>query len=176
MARRKTKKHHRRHHRRGMGRIGGLDLKTPALATLGAVGGTYIINGPMKTTSWVNIGVIAAGVLLPKFVKNPAMVPIGAGLVAAGGISILQNANVISGVRTMGRVMVGPGRPLKPISAVAGIAAPPNQPGTMTQRQLNAELNRRHAAQRRPGRVIMGTTGGSRQPISSVAGFDDTDL
>lgn len=157
----KTKK--KTHRKRRMGGIGGLDFKTPLMVSAGAAGATYFINGPMKTTSWVNIAAIGGGVLLGKFM--PKVAPVGAGMVAAGLISILQNANVISG---MGRVIIHGGPPgSSPLSSIAGRRGM----GALGPKQAAALNTRRNAAGM--NRVIIGT---ENHPISSIAGYDTCDL
>jgi hypothetical protein len=161
MAKKIKKKTHRR---RRMGAMGGLDLKTPLMVTAGAVGATYLINGPMKTTSWINIAAIGGGILLAKFMPKAAAV--GAGMVAAGGVSILQNANVLSG---MGRGVIIHGGPpgSGPLSSIAGRrgmgALPPKAAAAFNTRQAAAGKKR----------VIIGQM---NHPISSIAGYDPCDL
>jgi hypothetical protein len=160
MAKYKRKHHSKKGgHRRRVGALGGLDIKTPLMVTAGAVGATYLINGPMKTTSWINIAAIGGGILIQKFA--PSMAAVGAGMVAAGGISILQNANVISGV---GRVIINGGPPgAMPISSVAGRNL--NRMPANSRAALQTRMNAAGA-----NRVVVGG------PISSVAGYDPCDL
>lgn len=158
--RKSSKVHHRR---RRIGAVGGFDIKTPAMVAAGAIGGTWLINGPMKTSSWINLAMIGGGLLIPKFI--PKFGAVGAGMVAAGGISMLQNANIISGVAPM--VHIGGGPPgSTPISSIAGHR---RRMGAMGPAQATALANRRQAAG--SGRVIIGQV---NKPISSIAG-DESD-
>jgi hypothetical protein len=88
MARRRksTKK---RHHRRRISGIGGSMLGNIAGVAAGAIAATYlkkfipIENGKIKAAVQ-----IAAGVLTPKFIKGTMGSSIGAGMVAAGALSL----------------------------------------------------------------------------------------
>jgi hypothetical protein len=152
MARKKGKTAKRR---RRVSGIGGFDFMAPAMVMVGAAAGTYIINGPMKTTSWVNYAAIGLGAALPMFVKSPMAKNFGLGLVAAGGVSALQNAGVISGTG----VYVGS----------AGGAGPIPSLGSMTASQRGAQAIRNRAAGN--SRVILnGIPSDGNSPISSIAG------
>jgi hypothetical protein len=154
--------------KRRMGAAGGFNIGEPLGTAAGAILGTYVINGPMQTTSYVNIGAIAVGLIIPRFSKSPVVQAVGNGLVAAGAVSIMQNANVISGMgrviarRHSGRIMNG-----GPISSVAG----------MNSAQRRAQQITMNAGQ--GGRTVLngvnvGNRGGMRRsPISSVSGFCD---
>lgn len=150
-----------------MGAAGGFSIGEPLGTAAGAILGTYVINGPMQTTSYVNIGAIAVGLIIPRFSKSAVVQAVGNGLVAAGAVSIMQNASVINGVgrviarRHSGRMGGGP------ISSVAG----------MNQGQRRAQQTIMNAAS--GGRTVLngvnvGNRGNMRrQPISSVSGFCD---
>jgi hypothetical protein len=45
-----------------------------------------------------NAGVVALGVFLPKFVKNPISASVGAGMIAVGGLGLLQSTGVIGAI------------------------------------------------------------------------------
>lgn len=45
-----------------------------------------------------NAGVVALGVFLPKFVKNPISSSVGAGMIAVGGLGLLQSTGVIGAI------------------------------------------------------------------------------
>lgn len=158
MTKKKTGKK-KTYRKRRMSGFGGIDFMTPLKVSAGAVGATYLINGPMKTTSWINMAAIGGGFLLGKF--SPKMAAVGAGMVAAGVVSVLQNANVVSGV---GRVMIHGGPPGSgPISSLSGMGRrrmgniPPKAAAAMAVRQAASG----------PGRVIIGQV---NSPISSISG------
>jgi hypothetical protein len=164
MARRKkTKTTHRR--RRRMGAMGGIDMKSAGMVMGGAALSTYIINGPMKTTSWINYVMIGGGVFLGKLAPNFAAV--GWGLAAGGAISALQNANIISGVSP--RMIINGGPPGSfPLSSIAGR----RHMGNLPPKAAAAAATRRAAAGN--SRVIIGT---ENHPLSSIASdYDPCDL
>lgn len=153
--------------RRRMGAAsGGGSFITGALSTAaGAVLGTYVINGPMETTSYVNIGAIVVGAVIPRFMPKSGIVEgIGNGLIAAGMVSIFQNANVINGMKqrtVLGRLShrrMG----AAPIASVAG----PN----MSKTQRNAALITANA-----GRTVLNGVPPAprRRPLANVSGFCD---
>jgi hypothetical protein len=165
MAKRKTKRSAPKKKRR-MGAAGGFSIGEPLGTAAGAILGTYVINGPMQTTSYVNIGAIAVGLIIPRFSKSAIVQAVGNGLVAAGAVSIMQNASVINGV-PMGRVIArrGRGRVMGgPISSVSG----------MNDAQRRAAQITRNAGRTVLNGVNTGNRGSMRrQPISSVSGFCD---
>ena len=164
MAKRKTKRSAPKKKRR-MGAAGGFSIGEPLGTAAGAILGTYVINGPMQTTSYVNIGAIAVGLIIPRFSKSPIVQAVGNGLVAAGAVSIMQNASVINGV-PMGRVVARMGRRRMggPISSVAG----------MNDAQRRAQQIQMNAGRTVLNGVNVGNRGNMRRsPVSSVAGFCD---
>jgi hypothetical protein len=165
MARRKkTKKTHRR--RRRMGAMGGIDMKSAGMVMGGAALSTYIINGPMKTTPWINYVMIGGGVFLGKLAPNFAAV--GWGLAAGGAISALQNANIISGVGSPRMIIHGGPPGSLPLSSIAGR----RNMGNLPPKAAAAAATRRAAAGN--GRVIIGT---ENHPLSSIASdYDPCDL
>jgi len=107
MARRKkhTKKHatHRRRSKRMSGVSSGI---TDALLAIGGgvaarfvsntINGTSLSDGYKK---YLAAGApIAVGLLLPRFIKNPMVHAIGAGMVTVGGLELVQSTGVLSGL------------------------------------------------------------------------------
>lgn len=165
MAKKKSKKSKPR--RRRMSGPGGVDFKSPLGVMVGGVAGTYLVNGPLKTSSVVAPAMAIGGVIGAKFVKNPIGKAIMWGVAAAGAISLAQNAGVISGVRRMGSrvILNGPGS----LSSIAGQRR--GRVIGMNQAQANAVAARRNPGR---GRVIAGG------PLSAIAGvptgWDDGDI
>lgn len=97
------KRHHKkkttRRRRHSMSGVGG--GMTNALAMVaGAVAGRLIQN---KFQDKVNpkilaVGQIAAGMFLPKFVKNKFVAGIGTGMIVNGGVTVLNQFGVISAI------------------------------------------------------------------------------
>lgn len=159
MAKRKKAKSTKR--RRRMSGPGKMDLITPAAVIAGAAGGTFLVNGPLKTESWSNIAVAAGGLAMSIFMKSPSMKAVGYGLAAAGAVSMLQNANIISGIGTAPFYVGLPGG-AGPISAIAG----GRRVGNVSTGQRNAAAIRNAA--NRNGQVIL--NGLPMKPISAIAG------
>ena len=103
MARRKShRKHHRKHRRRMSGTTGSGMTNLLAMVT-GAVAGRILQS---KLESKVNpkilaVGQIAAGMVLPRFVKNKFVQGIGTGMIVNGGVTVLNQFGVISAVSGM---------------------------------------------------------------------------
>jgi len=115
MARRKShakKRHHtkrRRSHR--MGAIGG-SLMGTAYVIGGAIiaqivskaVNTAMASSKMSATTQGLIGgavPIAAGIFTPKFIKGDVGAKLGAGMIAVGGLKLVQATGVISGIGAM---------------------------------------------------------------------------
>lgn len=101
MARRKKSRRTHTRRRRSMGAIGGGTTNI-----LGIVAGAVIAKVLSNRFSNVNSkilagGQIAAGILLPKFVKNKFMGSVGTGMVVNGAITGLQSFGVISAINGM---------------------------------------------------------------------------
>lgn len=131
-----------------MGAAGsGFKIMDPLGTAGGAILGTYLINGPMSSTSYASIGSVIVGLIIPRFSKSSVVEAVGNGLVAAGAISIMQNANVISGIPM--RNIASPRRRMGalPISSVAGTGSQLN----ISQR--NAQNTVRAAS--RQGRTVL---------------------
>lgn len=78
----------------------GSDL-TPALAAVGGAVAYRMLSGVMPASidrKLVSGGaVVAAALLLPKFIKGPLGAGLGAGVAASAGVQLLTELNVISG-------------------------------------------------------------------------------
>jgi hypothetical protein len=156
--------------RKGGRRVGAFDFKavpwmSGAQVVGGAVVGTYLVNGPLKTNTAANMIITGGGVALALLAPKFAM--LGFGFAAAGVVSALQNANFISGcVPGMGRVVINGGPAgSRPLSQVAG-SPRRRMMGSMTSGQQASLATRRAAAGN--NRVIIGAQ--MNRPISSVAG------
>lgn len=158
MARKRKGTRKRSSRGRRMSGPGGFDFVGPLATAGGAVVGTYLVNGPLKTESWANWAVIGAGILIPRFMKGNITQALGNGLVAAGVVSFAQNAGAISGVP--GNVYVGSAAGGGPIQSIAG----GRRMGIPAAAQA-AAAGRRAAAGR--SRVVLNGMG----PIQSVAGM-----
>lgn len=64
--------------------------------------------------------VLAAGIFLPKFIKNPMLAKMAPGLVAYGGLNLLQNTGVLKGMPMLGGYSYNM---LPEMDAVAGLPA-----------------------------------------------------
>jgi len=163
MAKKKTGKKKTYKKRRVSG-LGGIDFMTPVKVSAGAALGTYAINGPFKTTSSINYIAIAAGLVVAKFM--PKFAAVGAGVTAAGVVSLLQNNNFISGV---GRVMIHGGPPGSgPISSLSGMGR--RRMGAIPPKAAAAMAVRNSAAGN--GRVIIGRLIRLYRPYRAVATTD----
>ena len=96
--------HHRRHKRGSMHGVQTMAMKGVsviaggvAAQVLSNVIATQFATSTMK--NYLQAGApIVAGFLLPKFVKSDIGAGIGAGMIAVGGVKLLQSFGVISGV------------------------------------------------------------------------------
>lgn len=98
MAKRRSKRRSTRR-RRSMGAVGG-GMTTAISMIAGAVAGRLIAS---KLKDKVNDkilsgGQIAAGIFLPKLVKNKFVAGIGAGMIVNGGVELISSFGVISGM------------------------------------------------------------------------------
>jgi hypothetical protein len=102
MARRKKKAAPRRRRGRKMGAIGKSFLMDAAGLVAGAVGARILTSSPKILPNLdpkiKSAGVIALGVFFPKFVKGSLGKSIGDGMVAAGGLGLLQATNVLGAI------------------------------------------------------------------------------
>jgi hypothetical protein len=98
----KKRHHKKRHHRRkrhSMGAVGG-GMTTIISMVAGAVAGRVLSS---KFKDKVNPkllagGQIAAGLFLPKLVKNKFVAGIGSGMLVNGGVELISSFGVISGM------------------------------------------------------------------------------
>jgi hypothetical protein len=115
MARRKShakKRHHTtRRRKHSMSGMGGT-LKSAAYLIGGGVIAQFVGNMINKATatSTMSVGTknlingavpIVAGVLTPRFIKGDVGAKLGAGMIAVGGVKILQGTGVLKGVGAM---------------------------------------------------------------------------
>jgi len=115
MARRKkshAKRHHtkRRHHR--MAGIGGQFASVAYIAggavlaqALGKAIGTAMASSTMSATTknLINGAVpIVAGIFTPKFIKGDVGMKLGAGMIAVGGLKLVQSAGILNGIAGIG--------------------------------------------------------------------------
>jgi hypothetical protein len=116
MARRKkhTKKHatHRRRSKR-MGAAGS--TLTNALFTIaGGVAARFVsntINGTKLNDSYkkyvASVAPIAVGIFLPKFIKSEIGKALGTGMIAVGGLGLVQSTGVLSGMPMIAKHYMG---------------------------------------------------------------------
>jgi len=128
MARRKShakKRHHTKRRRHSMHGVGGT-ISSAAYLIGGGVIAQFVGNMINKTmaTSTMSAGTknlingavpIVAGVLTPKFIKGDVGAKLGAGMIAVGGVKILQSTGVLAGLGAM----VNPYRN-QPVRNIAG--------------------------------------------------------
>jgi hypothetical protein len=114
MARRKSKAKkttYRRSRKRGMSGMGST-LTSAAYIIGGGVIAQFVGNMVSKATSATSMNdttkklisgavPVVAGVLTPKFIKGDVGAKLGAGMIAVGGVKILQGTGVLSGVGAM---------------------------------------------------------------------------
>ena len=123
---RKKRSHKKSHHkRRRSHRMGSLEggLMNMAGLVVGAVAGRIVATKtlPNLDSKIKNAGVIALGALVfPKLIKGGLGSSIGAGMVAAGGLGIMQDFNVIGAIEdTLSIPLTVSGVP-EDISLIAG--------------------------------------------------------
>ena len=124
MARRKHKKAVSRKRRRhsGMGASGGQMTNLLGIIA-GAAVGRIVANKllPSVNSKIKNAGVLALGALVfPKLIKGGFGSSIGAGMVAAGGIGLLQNFNVVGAIEDTLSIPLTVGEVPENISVIAG--------------------------------------------------------
>jgi hypothetical protein len=114
MARRKSKARkttYKRSRKRGMSGMGGT-LQSAAYLIGGGVIAQFVGNMINKTmaSSTMSTGTknlingavpIVAGVLTPRFIKGDVGAKLGAGMIAVGGVKVLQSTGVLAGVGAM---------------------------------------------------------------------------
>ena len=125
MARRKHHKkavHHRRRKHSGMGAAGGAMTNILGLVA-GAAVGRIVANKllPNIDSKIKNAGVLALGAFVfPKLIKGGFGSSIGAGMVAAGGIGLLQNFNVVGAIEDTLSIPMNVGEVSENISVISG--------------------------------------------------------
>jgi hypothetical protein len=118
MARRK--KHTKKHttHRRRSKRMGAISMKgglSSALFTIaGGVAARFVsntINGTTLNDSYkkyvASVAPIAVGLFLPKFIKSDIGKSIGNGMIAVGGLGLVQSTGVLSGMPVIAKRYLG---------------------------------------------------------------------
>ena len=100
MRRRKAaRKSPRRRRMSGMGKVGGAAstvLYTVAGAAAAQLVGKFL---PAATNDKIKAAVpVAVGLFLPKFVKGPAGQGLAAGMIAVGGLKLVQSFGVLNGI------------------------------------------------------------------------------
>lgn len=100
--RRKKSVHRRKRHSKRMGAINKGFIMDALGLVAGAVAGRILTSSP-KILPKVNAkiksaGVIAVGAFFPKFVKGELGKAIGSGMVAVGGLGLLQSTGVIGAI------------------------------------------------------------------------------
>lgn len=101
MARRKAKKKSYRRRSRSMGAMGGGKLMDAVAVIGGAAAGSLLAQKlfPTMDEKLKNVAIAGLGIyLVPKLIKGSTGAALGYGMVAAGGVGLLKNFGVISGV------------------------------------------------------------------------------
>jgi hypothetical protein len=94
MAKRKAKKSYTKRRRRSrMGAIGKIDLMAPIAMIGGAVVGRFLVNKFLAKQTGIIKGAaqVGAGIGVQLFVKNAMAYNAGSGMVAAGGLTLIQS-------------------------------------------------------------------------------------
>ena len=99
--RRHHKKKHTRRRRHTMSGVGG-DMTNVLAMVAGAIAGRMLQNKFGGTNpKVVAAGQVAAGLILPRFVKNKFVAGIGTGMVVNGGVTLANQFGVVSAVSGM---------------------------------------------------------------------------
>lgn len=100
--RRSHKKKHTRRRRHSMSGVGGGMTNVLAMVA-GAVAGRLVQNKLQDKVNpkLVAAGQIAAGIFLPKFVKNKFVAGIGTGMIVNGGVTLANQFGVVSAISGM---------------------------------------------------------------------------
>lgn len=119
MARRKkhTKKHATRRRSKRMGAVSMKGGLSSALFTIaGGVAARFVsntINGTTLNDSYkkyvASVAPIAVGLFLPKFIKSDIGKSIGNGMIAVGGLGLVQSTGVLSGMPMIAKRYMGLG-------------------------------------------------------------------
>lgn len=114
MARRKklTKKISRRRKSRKMGAVGASGITSALFTIVGGVAARFVsntINGTNLDASYKGYvaaaAPIAVGLFLPKFIKNDMGKALGTGMIAVGGLGLVQSTGVLKGIDGMDDMM-----------------------------------------------------------------------
>lgn len=100
MARKRHAKKHRRSRRRGHVGAVASDMTSIAGLLAGAIAGKLISSKllPNVNPKYTALGQVAAGLVLPRFVKNNFVKSMGAGMIVNGGMSALSSFGVLAGI------------------------------------------------------------------------------
>jgi hypothetical protein len=102
MAKRRSKKKTSRRRRSSMSGVGG-DMTNVLAMVAGAIAGRMVQNKFGATNpKVVAAGQIAAGIFLPKFIKNKFVAGIGTGMVVNGGVTLASQFGVVSAIAGIG--------------------------------------------------------------------------
>lgn len=104
MARRKRRGSYKRSHRKS--RMGFLTGKSAIMDAVGLVAGSAVARVltnsekilPNISPTIKSAGVVAIGMFFPKLMKGELGQSIGAGMIAGGGLGLLQSTNILSGI------------------------------------------------------------------------------
>jgi len=101
MRRRKAHKKatHRRHRMSGMGKVGG--AASSILYTVAGAAAAQLVGKvlPASVNDKIKAAVpVAVGLFLPKFVKGPAGQGLASGMIAVGGLKLVQSFGVLNGI------------------------------------------------------------------------------
>ena len=104
MAKRHHKKKHHARRRRHSSMSGvGVDMTNVLAMVAGAIAGRMVQNKFGGTNpKVVAAGQIAAGIFLPKFVKNKFVAGIGTGMIVNGGVTLANQFGVVSAISGLG--------------------------------------------------------------------------
>jgi hypothetical protein len=135
MARRK-KSHAKRHHtRRRHSRMSGMGGNLTSVLyiaggavlaqALGKAVGSALTSSTMSATSknLINGAIpVVAGIFTPKFIKGDVGAKLGAGMIAVGGLKLVQSAGILNGMAGIGASYYG-NKPVRNIAGYQGASA-----------------------------------------------------
>jgi hypothetical protein len=135
MARRK-KSHAKRHHtRRRHSRMSGMGGNLTSVLyiaggavlaqALGKAVGTALTSSTMSATTknLINGAIpVVAGIFTPKFIKGDVGAKLGAGMIAVGGLKLVQSAGILNGMAGIGASYYG-NKPVRNIAGYQGASA-----------------------------------------------------
>ena len=89
--------------RRRVGAVGMSGISDALFVIGGAAVGHFVSKIIPVDKPAIKSGIVlAAGIFLPKFIKNPMLSKMAPGLVAYGGLNLLQNTGVLKGLPMIG--------------------------------------------------------------------------